>query len=430
MIDCIYKPKGSRIWRWKFRQQPKDGKIQDVSLGTPDKRGAEKRHGKLLREKLNERDGLIMPKPVREAAQRKITEHLQDFLGDTGRRGNCVKYLTNVEYRVEKLISGCSWNTLKDVTTDSFQKWRQTHKDLAAKTVNDYLDAARCFFNWLVTNGRIQSNPLAAVEKVKTEGRETRERRAFSDEEMRLLLSVAGENKAVYLTAVHTGLRRSELAALKWGDVALDAVVPFVRVRASTTKNGKPAEMRLHPELVEVLQELKGNGGADKAVFDRVPRMKRFRHDLEAAKIDYCDKLGHFADFHSLRKTLGTNLAKAGVPSRVAMTLMRHSDRKLTDKIYTDENLLGTSSAIDALPSYTGGASQGASQELVAVSQKESLCVTKNSRVEEEKTIVNIGESHVVSHSVTGGHNEGGWCALQGSNLRPLPCEGSALPLS
>jgi hypothetical protein len=39
------------------------------------------------------------------------------------------------------------------------------------------------------------------------------------------------------------------------------------------------------------------------------------------------------------------NLARAGVPRRVAMSVMRHSDGKLTDKIYTDENLLGVETA-------------------------------------------------------------------------------------
>jgi len=62
----------------------------------------------------------------------------------------------------------------------------------------------------------------------------------------------------------------------------------------------------------------------------------------------------------------------------VAMTLMRHSDRRLTDKIYTDENLLGTWAAFDALPNYAEQASQGASQELVAVSQNGSSAVTTN----------------------------------------------------
>ncbi len=73
-----------------------------------------------------------------------------------------------------------------------------------------------------------------------------------------------------------------------------------------------------------------------------------------ASVIDYRDALGRYTDFHSLRKTLGTNLAKAGVARRTAMSVMRHSDGKLTDKIYTDENLLGVETAIDVLPTFTG----------------------------------------------------------------------------
>src|SRR5208283_1638064 len=269
--------------------------------------------------------------------------HLQDFLGDMRRRGKSEKYLANLQYRVGALIPGCGWDTAKDVTADSFQTWRRVQTELSAKTANDYLEAVRCFFNWLIKNGRVQANPLASVEKVRTEGRETRQRRAFSGGEMRrLLAAVPADRKAVYLMAVHTGLRRSELAALKWSDCSLDAVMPFVQVRASTTKNSKPAAMRLHPELVKALGEIKRESQPDEAVFKRFPRIERFKRDLKKAGISYRDGTEHFADFHSLRKTFGTNLANAGVPSRVAMALMRHSDRRLTDKIYTDENLLST----------------------------------------------------------------------------------------
>ena len=201
--------------------------------------------------------------------------------------------------------------------------------------------------------GRVQTNPLLLVEKAKTEGRQTRERRSFTVDEIKKLLAVAGERKAVYLMAVHTGLRRSELAALKWADLRLDEAKPFVLVRASTTKNSKVAPMSLHPEVVAALVELKGDSQPGDLVFKRFPRIERFQRDLKKAGIPYADALGRFADFHSLRKTLCTNLAKAGVPRRTAMSVMRHSDGKLTDKIYTDENLLGIETAIDVLPSYT-----------------------------------------------------------------------------
>jgi hypothetical protein len=110
-----------------------------------------------------------------------------------------------------------------------------------------------------------------------------------------------------------------------------------------------------------------------------------------------------------LRNTLCTNLALANVPRRTAMSVMRHSDGKLTDKIYTDVNLLGIETAIDVLPTFTETPSQGASQKLVAASQNESSAVTKDSRVETQKTLVNIGGSHVVTLSVTSSHkNENG----------------------
>ncbi len=91
--------------------------------------------------------------------------------------------------------------------------------------------------------------------------------------------------------------------------------------------------------------------------------------------------------------------------SRVAMTLMRHSDRRLTDKIYTDENLLGTWAAFDALSNYAEQASQGASHELVAVSQNGSSAVTTNGGGKSNKTIATIDERLAMTPLVTSGHN-------------------------
>lgn len=81
-----------------------------------------------------------------------------------------------------------------------------------------------------------------------------------------------------------------------------------------------------------------------------VPRARTLRLDLEKAGIPYQDEMGRYADFHSLRYTWGTYLQRNGVNSRVARELMRHSDRKLTDKIYTDSNLLPLGEVVRNLP--------------------------------------------------------------------------------
>ncbi len=410
VINRIFKPKGSRMYRWRFRLRPDDTKITDVSLGTSDKQAAERIRADKLRELEHERAGIIPPKATREAAQRKLADHLQDFLGDLRRRGKSDRYLANLEFRVGRLITDCGWNYAKDTTADSFQSWLRGQTELKDKTANDYLEAARCFFNWLVRLGRAGSNPLLSVEKAKTKEGRADEIRAFSDDEMLCLLAAAGERQPVYLMAVHTGLRRSELAALKWDDLHLDAVAPFVKVRASTTKNGKPADIRLLPELAAALGELKGKG-TDEFVFHDIPRIERFYRDLKQAGIPLQDEFGRKAVFHSLRHTFGTNLARGGVGSRVTMALMRHSDRRLTDKIYTDENLLGTWAAFDALPNYAERASliasPIASQILGASGPSVSSAVTMSGGVGIVETPENIDDSHVFARFGTVGQQAG-----------------------
>ena len=80
--------------------------------------------------------------------------------------------------------------------------------------------------------------------------------------------------------------------------------------------------------------------------------MWAFKTDLRRAGITFADPQGRKADFHALRYTFATNLSKAGVLSREAMELLRHSDMRLTMKTYTDAGMLLTGEAVAKLPSY------------------------------------------------------------------------------
>ena len=55
----------------------------------------------------------------------------------------------------------------------------------------------------------------------------------------------------------------------------------------------------------------------------------------------------------------GTWLAVSGAHPRAAMELMRHSDLKLTMKIYTDAAQLPLAASVAALPSFSVGNSTG-----------------------------------------------------------------------
>lgn len=202
-------------------------------------------------------------------------------------------------------------------------------------------------------HGRIEKNPLKSVQKAQTNGRQVRMRRAFTDDEMKRLLKVAGARRVVYLIALYTGLRRAELSKLTRTDLHLEAEQPFVSVRASMTKNHKQATIALHPDLVPelrvVLKHLPAN--EPRLLAHLIPGMAAFKKDLKAAGVEFMNAQGQRADFHSLRHTLATNLARAGTAPRVAMEIMRHSDIKLTTKTYTDAGLLPVSDAVIKLPS-------------------------------------------------------------------------------
>src|SRR5439155_10574983 len=108
-----------------------------------------------------------------------------------------------------------------------------------------------------------------------------------------------------------------------------------------------------------------------------IPRMPRFRADLESAGIAYMDAKGEYADFHSFRKTFGTMLTLSGVGQRTVMELMRHSDMRLTAKTYTDANMLPISDAMVSLMKFAAkkADSQIDSQKLVPDSPSVSATV-------------------------------------------------------
>ncbi|MDA9961449.1 tyrosine-type recombinase/integrase [Opitutales bacterium] len=134
--------------------------------------------------------------------------------------------------------------------------------------------------------------------------------------------------------------------------VVFDSETPHILARAATTKNRLDSRIPMTKELErKLLKHRPKTFRPNHPVFAKgVPRARTLRLDLEKAGIPYKDEMGRYADFHSLRYTWGTYLQRNGVNSRVAMELMRHSDRKLTDKIYTDSNLLPLGEVVRNLP--------------------------------------------------------------------------------
>ena len=123
-----------------------------------------------------------------------------------------------------------------------------------------------------------------------------------------------------------------------------------------TIRDGKAHrvdEVPIHPVLGSALRLIGLQHPEARVVLVRVSNAQRVE-DFEAAGIDPIDEQGRVADLHSLRSTLGTWLARAGVVPQVARRMMRHADYSTTLKHYTTLYLDDTRRAVDQLPTLTG----------------------------------------------------------------------------
>ncbi len=389
MIQRVFQPKrkhnGRSLSRENYRGRyklPGMAKLVDVALYTTEKRVAEQRLAQIVKEAQQEAAGIIAPKAMRDAAQRPLADHLANCVADLKAMGRAKTYYRLVEVRVTRLLKECGWTLPRDVTTDSFLSWRIGQPDMAAKTSNDYLDAAGVLLNWMQRQGRILANPLRAVVKVQTAGQEKIKRRAFTDDEVRRLLGVSESRRPVYLMAILTGLRRGELKAMRWDDIHLDAPKPFVNARASTTKNRKTAVIFLRDDLVAELRRIRPINVSPAAPVFRVPKGETVRADFKRVGIPRFDAVGRRVDLHAMRHTLATNLGRGGVAPRVAMELMRHSDIRLTAKTYTDAGLLETADAMDKLPRFDASpqVAQATGTDGIIEPEKRSLSLVAEGR--------------------------------------------------
>ena len=79
---------------------------------------------------------------------------------------------------------------------------------------------------------------------------------------------------------------------------------------------------------------------------DLAERKRREKSDF----LMYCNSDGLFADFHSNRHLFITSLERAGISPKMAQTLARHSDIRLTLGIYTHVGVHDQTAAIGSLP--------------------------------------------------------------------------------
>ncbi len=313
-------------------------------------------------------------------ARGRTEHHVKQTVGRAGRllsRAGVV-FLSDLDaLRVERALSaivaesaGVPVKTEDKDKSDSeaTEKEKATKKEtvpLSPSTRNAILAAVRAFTRWACAHGLLSEEPLRVLTKAQTRGALRRQRRALSAKEQQALLKttkgaatrfgVGGPERALlYWTALATGLRLGELRSLRAS--SLDLANPehaSLSVHASATKNRHAATLPIRPDLARALAE-HVRGRLPAAPVFAIPSSWRAAEelacDLRAAKVAVIDEDGAVADFHALRHSFASGLSRRGVPVRVAMALMRHSDPKLTLATYSHLGADDEREALAALP--------------------------------------------------------------------------------
>ena len=129
------------------------------------------------------------------------------------------------------------------------------------------------------------------------------------------------------LTALHAGLRASELLSLTWQDV--DFQRRMVTVQAGYAKNGESRSLLMNTSLTTTLKALRMNAPDDCAVFrtSQGTPYRNFRTTFERA---VCQAALSDFTFHDLRHTFASRLVMSGVDLPTVQLLLGHTGIAMT----------------------------------------------------------------------------------------------------
>lgn len=325
------------------------------------------------------KSGLIDSQRVSKNLGKPLNEHLIDFQNSLTNTGRTVKYAKHVAIRLRDVFDKCGFKVWGDLDANRILDHLASLRDQAGigqRTFNYRLGSAQQFCRWMLKERRaMPPSPIEHLSRIQqTEKR--RQRRALTLEEIHKLLTatengtthhhMTGPERAlIYRLALESGLRANELRNLTVSSFDFEECT--VTALAGYTKNKKESTLPLKSETAEVLKVHLSNKMPNVRAFEiPVRTAEMIRIDLEAAEIEYIDNTNKYIDFHALRHSFVSSLARAGVHPSVAQALARHSSITLTMNAYTHTPIEAEVSAIKKLPDLTNGEKETPKKGVIA----------------------------------------------------------------
>ena len=247
---------------------------------------------------------------------------------------------------IEKYFSKCKW--ISDIKPKDIEKFKNflLQEGKSKSTVNRYLEILSKMFNIAINNEWGDKNPIKQVAKFPVKNYTIRY--LTKEEEVKLFQACTEAFKPILITALQTGLRKTNIRLLKWNNINME----FRMIEITENKGNKHIKIYMNDVLYDLFRELPKLN--DEYIFinpttNKVYSESAFRREWN--KIKEKSGIKNFR-FHDLRHTVGTRLAEHNVPIPVIRELLAHSDIKTTMR-YVHTATLAMQNAMNVLNSYS-----------------------------------------------------------------------------
>jgi integrase len=165
-------------------------------------------------------------------------------------------YIEDIQQRLGRFNEFFGTRLAKSLKVGEIEQWLHG-LGFAPLTINNYRAIIRAFFAYAVKRGRLDSNPIDAIHKIRFTGEPPE---IFRPEELSQFLVAAPTSFLPSLAiGAFAGLRTSELLRLDWKEV--DLVRGFVHVASAKTKTARRRLVKMQPSLVAWLQPFARKAG-------------------------------------------------------------------------------------------------------------------------------------------------------------------------
>jgi integrase len=310
---------------------------------------------KLTKAMADRDEGLVF-----DADNLKVGEYLErwlvDSVLDTVRPTTYERYEQIVRIHVRPALGSVKLKNLTPVHVRGLYR-EKLEAGLSARTVQYIHVTLHKALKQAVQDGLIPRN---ATEAVKAPQVRREEMRPLSGEQVKVLLEVARGDRleALYVLAIHTGLRQGELLGLKWEDVDLESGTLRVRRTLVTAKGGpvltapktkgsrrsvkltQGAVEALRSHLKHQLQEIDRAGSlwrenglmfaseSGEPLDRRYLTSCRYKALLKRAELP-------MIRFHDLRHTCATLLLSKNVNPKIVSEMLGHASIAITLDTYS-----------------------------------------------------------------------------------------------